>query len=97
MREGEREVNEKFRGRRSRGSTRGCLPFITAGYPLMESSCLHLSTVLPTAPRCAAVISVLRTRSRLYTQQSETSAVIQKQHRYDYSMLSQARIYPILS
>lgn len=44
---GEREVNEKFRGRRSRGGTRGCLPFITAGYPLMESSCPHLSTVLP--------------------------------------------------
>lgn len=43
----EREVNEKFRGRRSRGGTRGCLPFITAGYPLMESSCPHLSTVLP--------------------------------------------------
>jgi len=44
---GEREVNEKFRGRRSWGGTRGCLPFITAGYPLMESSCPHLSTVLP--------------------------------------------------
>lgn len=45
--EGEREVNEKFRGRRSRGGTWGCLPFITASYPLMESSCPHLSTVLP--------------------------------------------------
>jgi len=63
------EVNEKFRGRRSRGEGGqreragqgrverggggGCLPFITAGYPLMESSCPHLSTVLSATPRCA--------------------------------------------
>ena len=52
-RERGREVNEKSRGWRSQ---RGCLPFITAGYPLMESSCPHLPTVLP---RLTVVISVL--------------------------------------
>lgn len=71
---------------------RGCLPFITAGYPLMESSCPHLSTVLPC--RHAVVISVLPNNKKSFVPLTRVATAIQQHRRRLVPALS--LICPIL-